>query len=167
MVMVDDGGLWWVVVDVVQRVKYVWDLYGLFMRLHKGYTTIILPTSTTSIPPTRVTLPHPPPSQDMPVYERGEFGTFLRKHGMVDPEAGRAATSVRAISLGSWPCAVNCAVASPDGEWIAVVGDDLRVWLLLRKMGYHYSRAVVLTMTNPPNARRHQHGVWRVDGGGY
>ncbi len=118
----------------------------------------------TTSPRPQTPITPPTPTQDMDVYERGEFGLFLRRYGMVDPQAGNFASSVRAVSIGSWSCAVNCAVASPDGEWIAVVGDDLRVWLLSRKTGYRYGSAVVLSMRNPPVARRHQHGGWGGSG---
>ncbi len=45
--------------------------------------------------------------------------------------------------LSHFPEACNCAVASPDGQWVAVVGDATCLQLLHASQGYTYDTGIL------------------------
>lgn len=85
----------------------------------------------------------------------------LDAHGMQAPT--QPSTHVAAVSIGPWPYGINCAVASPDGKLLAVVGDSQHLWLLHEEQGYAMRAACKLPVPLA-NPHRHQHGTLCVRG---
>ena len=52
-------------------------------------------------------------------------------------------------AIGPFPAPVNMAAPSPDGAWIAVVGDSLDVYLVEQGAGFRW-RAARLALAGPP-----------------
>lgn len=101
--------------------------------------------------------PHIPPRlQHFPVTMNHEYLATLDQHGLL---AGCQPDShVAAVTIGPWPCGINCAVAAPNGRHVAVVGDNYYLWLLSRASHYQQGSAAALPVPLA-NPTRHQHGT--------
>lgn len=82
--------------------------------------------------------------------EVGEIFPTADAEGMLIPNTAYPRASRRTDVIGNFRWPVNCAVPSPDGQHIAVVGDGMEVWVCHRDSGCYQARPTRLFFPQPP-----------------